>query len=258
MADRDDSASSTDKSGTSSVNIGQFVSTASERFLAASGVCLIVVSVASFGAVIFREFRLSGASPIWREIFAREASTLVLLLVGIVCALLGLRLLTTTQNALARTIPKDDLPMIQDAVIAGKPDAHRSVCASTKFSWLGRYIHEIRNYRSTTCHRCVNTHFLVCCATSFGTLQGVSRFGEVDSRSVYRVFCPTKRRVEEARCRVFKCTRGFREVESSGLIWEAEIRGPGRRTSRDFRDVGSLSARGEFLIDHRFLHHIQQ
>jgi hypothetical protein len=25
--------------------------------------------------------------------------------------------------------------------------------------------------------------------------------------------------------------------------------------SRDFRDVGSLTARGEFLIDHRFFHH---
>jgi hypothetical protein len=46
----------------------------------------------------------------------------VLLIVGVICALLGLRLLTTTQNALARTIPKDDYPLIKDAVIAGKPD----------------------------------------------------------------------------------------------------------------------------------------
>ena len=62
-----------------------------------------------------------GASR-WQELLAEEASTFVLLLVGIVCALLGLRLLTTTQHALARTIPKEDLPMIQAAVIAGKPD----------------------------------------------------------------------------------------------------------------------------------------
>lgn len=38
------------------------------------------------------------------------------------CALLGLRLLTTTQTALARTIPKDDLTMVQDAVINGKSE----------------------------------------------------------------------------------------------------------------------------------------
>jgi hypothetical protein len=109
------------KSATPSINISQFVTTASERFLAASGVCLIVVAVASFGAVIFRELKHMGASR-WQELLAEEASTFVLLLVGIVCALLGLRLLTTTQHALARTIPKEDLPMIQAAVIAGKPD----------------------------------------------------------------------------------------------------------------------------------------
>jgi len=32
----------------------------------------------------------------------------------------------------------------------------------------------------------------------------------------------------------------------------------GAPRSRDFRDVGSLTARGEFLIDHRFFHHNQQ
>ena len=125
MGDPDDSVSSPNKSGISAVSIGQFVTTASERFLAASGVCLVMVAVGSFVAIIFREFRLSGGPAYgakWTELLAREASTLVLLLVGVVCALLGLRLLTTTQNALARTIPKEDLPMIQDAVVAGKPE----------------------------------------------------------------------------------------------------------------------------------------
>jgi hypothetical protein len=125
MATPNDAESPSDKSGIPTLNktnISLFVMTASERFLATSGVCLVMASVASFGAVIFREFRFGVVSTDWRDILGREASTLVLLLVGIVCALLGLRLLTTTQNALARTIPKDDLPMIQDAVIAGKSE----------------------------------------------------------------------------------------------------------------------------------------
>jgi hypothetical protein len=123
MDDRDDSTTSPGKSSASSVGISQFVTTASERFLAASGVCLVMVAVGSFVAVIFREFRLGVPFEVhWIELLAREASTLVLLLVGVVCALLGLRLLTTTQNALARTIPKEDLSMIEDAVINGKAD----------------------------------------------------------------------------------------------------------------------------------------
>ncbi|MGA2814582.1 MAG: hypothetical protein ABSG16_24595 [Candidatus Acidiferrum sp.] len=120
MATPDDAEFPPGKSATPSINVSQFVTTASERFLAASGVCLIIVAVASFGAVIFREFRHI-AAPHWQDLLAEEASTFVLLLVGVVCALLGLRLLTTTQHALARTIPKEDLPMIQAAVIAGKP-----------------------------------------------------------------------------------------------------------------------------------------
>lgn len=99
-----------------------YLATASERFLATSGVFLVGASVASFVPVIYREVRLSAAASDWHDILAREASTIILLIVGIVCALLGKKLLTATQNALARTIPKDDLPMIQAAVVAGKPE----------------------------------------------------------------------------------------------------------------------------------------
>jgi hypothetical protein len=38
---------------------------------------------------------------------------------------------------------------------------------------------------------------------------------------------------------------------------EIEGRRQGFPKSRDFRHVGSRTARGEFLIDHRFFHHNQ-
>jgi hypothetical protein len=109
--------------GGSPSRVAAAFSTISERFLAASGVCLIVASVASFVTIIFTELRETKLIPNnWLGLLSRESSTIVLLIIGIVCALLGKRLLTTTQNALARTIPGDDIPMVQDAVIAGKPD----------------------------------------------------------------------------------------------------------------------------------------
>lgn len=130
MAGNDDSTTpqpiQLDKGAGTSQNITRFVSTASEQFLAASGVCLVLASVGSFAAIIYIEFKAGGVgyreSQRWIDLVTAQSSTIVLLLIGIVCALLGLRLLTTTQNALARTIPKEDLPMIQDAVIAGKPE----------------------------------------------------------------------------------------------------------------------------------------
>jgi hypothetical protein len=122
MADPNDSPSGVNTSGPSSPRTIS-LSIASERFLAASGVCLVMVSVFSFGAIVFKEIHGGLKDEFyWREMLAREAPNLVLLIIGIVCALLGLRLLTTTQTALARTIPKDDLPMVQDAVINGKSE----------------------------------------------------------------------------------------------------------------------------------------
>jgi len=102
------------------------VSNASEQFLAACGVCLVMAAVGSFATIIVLEFRGKGVSleqgAGWVAFFSAQSQYIVLLVLGIVCALLGMRLLTTTQNALARTIPKEDLPMIQAAVIAGKSD----------------------------------------------------------------------------------------------------------------------------------------
>jgi hypothetical protein len=115
-----------EKGASTAVNVTSFVSTASEKFLAASGVCLVMASVGSFVAIIYIEFRSGaqnyGVGKNWLGLVSAQSSTIVLLIIGVVCALLGLRLLTTTQNALARTIPKDDLVMIQDAVIAGKAE----------------------------------------------------------------------------------------------------------------------------------------
>jgi hypothetical protein len=130
MSEHDDSIvpqlTQSDKGSSPSQSISRLASTASEKFLAASGVCLVMASVCSFVAIIYIEFRSGGLlykeGERWIDIVSAQSSTVVLLVIGIVCALLGIRLLTTTQNALARTIPKEDLPMIQEAVIAGKSE----------------------------------------------------------------------------------------------------------------------------------------
>jgi hypothetical protein len=145
MADPDSASRDDSTLGTSSPGIVKFVSTASERFLAASGVCLVMVSVFSFGAIVFKEitggfFAVPAGPGYWATILFREAPNLVLLVIGIVCALLGLRLLTTTQTALARTIPKEDLLMVQEAVINGKSEAiDQYVRLRSLAGWAGTF-----------------------------------------------------------------------------------------------------------------------
>lgn len=99
-----------------------------ERFLAFSGYALIMASVASFATIIFLQSLPSSRytalqAQSWLQLVSSEVTTIVLLLIGVVTALLGLRLLTTTQASIARTIPQDDYPLISQAVIDGKSDA---------------------------------------------------------------------------------------------------------------------------------------
>jgi hypothetical protein len=103
-----------------------------------------MAAVGSFVMIIFVEWKF-GNAPLatgssWVNLVSAESATIVLLLVGIVCALLGLRLLTTTQNALARTIPRDDLPMIEEAVKQGKSDAiDQYVRLRSLTGWAGTF-----------------------------------------------------------------------------------------------------------------------
>jgi hypothetical protein len=90
-----------------------------------------MASVGSFVAIIYIEFKSGGLiykeGQRWIDLVSAQSSTVVLMAIGIVCALLGIRLLTTTQNTLARTIPKDDLPMIPIQ------------CVWNKSFWKARY-----------------------------------------------------------------------------------------------------------------------
>lgn len=99
-----------------------------DRILAMSGYFLILAAVVSFGAIAFVKVLASHGPAAtnryesWLDLAQHESSTLSLLLIGIVSASLGKRLLTSVRLADARTIPYEDLPLIRQAVIDGKPE----------------------------------------------------------------------------------------------------------------------------------------
>lgn len=115
-----------------------------ERMLALCGYLFLVASVASFLAV--GAFKLMGASKSaaqyesWIDLVSREMPALSLLLIGIITALLGQRLLTSAQLPYARTIPKDDLPLVADAVKEGKPEPiDQYVRLRSLSGWAGNF-----------------------------------------------------------------------------------------------------------------------
>jgi hypothetical protein len=84
-----------------------------------------VGSFVSLLAVKLREAFQGKGAPLftrWLEFFAYESGTITLFLVGIVTASLGRRLLTSVRLTDTRTIPVEDLPLVEDAVIQGKPE----------------------------------------------------------------------------------------------------------------------------------------
>jgi len=98
----------------------------SERLLGICGYILIIASVFSFGAVaVIKVLERRQDQPVytsWLSYFQHESTTIFLLVVGILMATLGKRLLTSVRLADARTIPIEDLPLVRQAVIDGKPE----------------------------------------------------------------------------------------------------------------------------------------
>lgn len=102
---------------------------AAQKFLAASGYFLMGAAIVSFFAIIVlkvREAFFPAAAGFrfdsWLNVLSHEIGAVALLLVAIIAATLGKRMLTTVQLAGARTIPADDLPLVRDAVMAGKAE----------------------------------------------------------------------------------------------------------------------------------------
>jgi hypothetical protein len=99
-----------------------------DRILASCGYLLVVSSVLCFGSI--------GGIKIYQAIFRpnivryenllgflqQESPTLVLLLIGWITATMGRSLLTTVKFSDTRTIPLEDLPLIEDAVIKGNAE----------------------------------------------------------------------------------------------------------------------------------------
>jgi hypothetical protein len=103
-----------------------------DRVLAVSGYLLVGVSVLSFSVIVIAKL-LEATFPerygrylerydSWLAIVQAEASTITLILIGALAATLGRRLLVHVRLADTRTIPYDDLPLVRQAVIDGKPE----------------------------------------------------------------------------------------------------------------------------------------
>jgi hypothetical protein len=116
-----------------------------ERILALSGYLLVMSSVASFGVIVVLKFLSSRGGPApryqsWLELVSGESHTLILLVIAVVAALLGQRLLTNARMAFARTIPSDDLPLVQQAVMDGKPEPiDQYVRLRSLSGWAGNF-----------------------------------------------------------------------------------------------------------------------
>jgi len=89
---------------------------------------MVLLSILCFGVVAFINLRdsLSDRKPglyeSWLDVLANQGNSLILILIALFAAGLGKRLLTTVKMAGTRTIPTEDLPLIQQAVIDGKPE----------------------------------------------------------------------------------------------------------------------------------------
>jgi len=116
-----------------------------DRVIVLSGYSFVAASVASFVGVAILKIWSARAGLVatyssWLELFSREMPMISLLLIGIVTALLGQRLLATARMASARTIPKDDLPLIADAVKEAKGEAiDQYVRLRSLSGWAGNF-----------------------------------------------------------------------------------------------------------------------
>ena len=99
-----------------------------DRLLLTSGYVLVLASVVCFGVIAYLKVaesfnpKISGPLTTWLDFVQQQSGTLGLLLIAVVAATLGKRLLTTARMADARTIPYEDLPLVSQAVIDGKSE----------------------------------------------------------------------------------------------------------------------------------------
>jgi hypothetical protein len=99
-----------------------------DRILAISGYALVMVAVFSFAVIAFINLRVSVGKgeqiqyETWLSFIQSQTATISLIIIAVVAASLGKRLLTTVRLSEARTIPAEDLPLVKKAVIEGKSD----------------------------------------------------------------------------------------------------------------------------------------
>lgn len=102
-----------------------------DKIIAFSGYLLVGTSFISFGAIAIIKFleamgRIERApAPVdtnWIALALYESTSLSLLAVGVISAMIGKGLLTNARTADARAIPETDLPLIRTAVMAGTPE----------------------------------------------------------------------------------------------------------------------------------------
>ena len=139
------SSDGTDTDDTSSLPSAQASLTRQgERILAFCGYALVMASVLSFGAIVYLKLNDVRAEPLryesWLDFVSGESSAISLLVIAVVTALLGQRLLMSAQLPYARTIPREDLLLIRQAVIDGKPEPiDQYVRLRSLSGWAGNF-----------------------------------------------------------------------------------------------------------------------
>ena len=104
--------------------------TAADRIISTSGYMLIIASVLGFlaaGLLQLLPHLLPNAfeklrATTWIDLFQQHSESLTLLVMAVVAAYLGKQLLTTANLKESHTIPVEDLPLIRQAVLDGKPE----------------------------------------------------------------------------------------------------------------------------------------
>ncbi len=97
-----------------------------DRIIAISGYLLIVVSVLSFGAIatmkLWESFHPPEKTTLllnWIDLVQKESGTISLIVIALLAASLGKKLLTAVRLTEAHTFPPEDYPLISKAVMEG-------------------------------------------------------------------------------------------------------------------------------------------
>jgi hypothetical protein len=99
-----------------------------DHFLRVSGYTFVVVSAVCFCIIVYLQLHQSlGAGLLpraltWLELAGQETGPMSLLFIAVVAALLGKGLLVSAHMGSTATIPYDDLPLVEQAVLDGKPE----------------------------------------------------------------------------------------------------------------------------------------